>query len=187
MIGTLLRLLFRARRVEPSRQARSPVATDEHVALGPYSKLVYELALHGLARQEAAVDELRARAATVAAVGSITATLFLSVALAREGVPLGGAGWIALGLVLLMLRLVYGLIRPRGTWTFLPDAGEVLERWVKRVPTPSVEQVRYGLADEMREARDRNQTRIEAMYDRLELGMIATGASVAAWLVELLL
>jgi hypothetical protein len=143
--------------------------------------------MRALARQAAAVDEVRARAATVAAVGSITTSVFLSVALARDSVSLRGAGWVALGLVLVMLALVYGLIRPRGTWTFMPDAGEVLEQWVDKAPTPSVQRVRYGLAQEMREVRDKNQSRIEAMYDRLELGMIASGASTAAWLVELLL
>jgi hypothetical protein len=136
-------------------------------------------------RQEAALDEARARSATLLGIATVIASFVGGAALGRENVLLGPVGWVAVVLWAVTVLVTVDVLMPRERWRFLPEPLRVLDGWMTRQPPPSAAQIRYGLVDEMERAHRKNQPRIDAMYDAIQYAAILTLLQFVAWLVEL--
>src|SRR5262245_35190298 len=100
----------------------SPTAEDDTRAA-----FVYQESLRGLLQQQAAVESLHARAATLIFAASFASSLLGARALA-DG--LGAWDWIALGLLVAIGSLAVFLLWPYYNLTFRFDPEDLIARYV---------------------------------------------------------
>lgn len=146
---------------------------------GPLAGLAYELSLRGLAQQEAAVAELRARTGTLLTAAALLATFLGALAIEREG----------LGVLSASALSAFALSGVLCVWILVPKEG-----FVFRLSGPELYEREYGL--ELREVHRRLAYWIEGyqvgnqkLIRRLQIGFrfAAAGLLVEAvlWGVHL--
>jgi hypothetical protein len=146
------------------------------------SAFVYQEALRGLLQQQAAVESLHARAATLIFAASFASSLLGARAL-EDGV--GGWDWTALGLLVAIGGLAVLMLWPYYNLTFRFDPEELLARYVDlAVPVPLAEMHRE-LALQIKADWMTNGRIVRRLREALQLALILLLAEIVAWLVSI--
>jgi hypothetical protein len=157
--------------------AGSPAADDD-----PRAAFVYQEALRGLLQQQAAVESLHARAATLVFAASFVSSLLGARAL-EDGV--GAWDWIALALLVAIGSLAVLMLWPYYNLTFRFDPEELLARYVD-VPEPeSMAEMHRELALRIKADWARNGRIVRRLREALQVALILLLAEIVAWLVSI--
>jgi hypothetical protein len=155
----------------------SPTAEDD-----ARSAFVYQEALRGLLQQQAAVESLHARAATLIFAASFASSLLGARAL-DDGV--GAWDWIALGLLVAIGGLAVFLLWPYYNLTFRFDPEDLLTRYVDVAePTPMAAMHRE-LALQIKSDWQTNGRIVRRLREALQIALILLIAEIVAWLFSI--
>ena len=146
-------------------------------------KLVYEEALGSIERQEATLNEMRARVGTLLATTVIATAFFGS--LAAHKLPLGNWQWAAVSLIVVTSFLQVVLIIPLPGWQFRRDPSVLISDYIEADPPRSLEDMYRNLALYIDEAISGNDGRLSWMWWVLTASAVILVAEVAVWLVAI--
>jgi hypothetical protein len=156
--------------------ARSPSADDDTRAF------VYQEALRGLLQQQAAVESLHGRAATLIFAASFVSSLLGARAL-EDGV--GAWDWTALGLLVAIGALAVLMLWPYYNLTFRFDPEELLARYVD-VPEPvPMAELHRELALRIKADWMRNGRIVRRLREAMQVALILLLAEIIVWLVSI--
>jgi hypothetical protein len=156
---------------------RSAAADDDARAA-----FVYQEALRGLLQQQAAVESLHARAATLIFAASFASSLLGARAL-TDGV--GAWDWLALGLLLGIGALAVFLLWPYYNLSFRFDPEDLLARYVDVAEPPSMAVVHGELVLRINADWRRNGRIVRRLREALQLALILLLLEIVAWLVSI--
>jgi hypothetical protein len=148
----------------------------------PRAAFVYQEALRGLMQQQAAIQSLQARAATLIFAASFASSLLGSQALA-DG--LGAWDWVGLGLLFAIGSLAVLVLWPYYNLTFRFDPEDLLARYVDvsdPVPMPAIHR---ELALQIKSDWQRNGRVVRRLREALQLALILLLFEIVAWLVSI--
>ena len=155
----------------------SPTGDDDARAA-----FVYQEALRGLLQQQAAIESLHARAATLVFAASFASSLLGSRAL-EDG--LGAWDWIALGLLVAIGGLAVFLLWPYYNLTFRFDPEDLLARYVDPAERPPMAAMHRELALQIEADRRRNGRIVRRLREALQLALILLLLEIIAWLFSI--
>ena len=155
----------------------SPASSDDARAA-----FVYQEALRGLLQQQAAIQSLQARAATMIFAASFASSLLGARALA-DGV--GAWDWLALGFLVAIGGLVAFLLWPYYNLTFRFDPEELLARYVDVPHPPSMTTLHRELALEVTSDWKQNGRVVRRLREALQLALILLMLEIMAWLISI--
>ena len=148
----------------------------------PRSAFVYQEALRGLLQQQAAVESLHARAATLIFAASFVSSLLGARAL-EDGV--GAWDWTALGLLVSIGGVAVFLLWPYYNLTFRFDPEDLLARYVD-VPEPaSMAEMHRELALQIKADWVRNGRIVRRLREAMQVALILLLAEIVVWLVSI--
>lgn len=158
--------------------------TDEPPATEDDSRaaFVYQEALRGLLQQQAAVESLHARAATLIFAASFASSLLGARAL-DDGV--GAWDWIALGLLVAIGCLAVFLLWPYYNLTFRFDPEVLLARYVDVAEPPALALIHRELAIQIKADWQANGRIVRRLREALQVALILLIAEIAAWLISI--
>jgi hypothetical protein len=158
--------------------------TDEPPATEDDSRaaFVYQEALRGLLQQQAAVESLHARAATLIFAASFVSSLLGARAL-EDGV--GAWDWIALGLLVAIGCLAVFLLWPYYNFTFRFDPEALLARYVDVPEPPSMAVIHRELALQIKADWQANGRIVRRLREALQVALILLIAEIVAWLFSI--
>jgi hypothetical protein len=159
------------------RDAGATTADDE-----ARSAFVYEEALRGLLQQEAAIQSLQTRAATLIFAASFASSLLGSQALA-DG--LGGWDWTALGLLFAIGALAVLMLWPYYNLTFRFDPEDLLARYVDVAEPPPMAAIHRELALQIKSDWQQNGRIVRRLREALQLALILLLVEIAVWLFSI--
>jgi hypothetical protein len=148
----------------------------------PRSAFVYQEALRGLLQQQAAVQSLQARAATLIFAASFASSLLGSQALA-DGV--GAWDWIALGFLFAIGTLAVLLLWPYYNLTFRFDPEHLLARYVDVAEPMSMSAIHRELALQIKSDWQQNGRIVRRLREALQLALILLLCEIVAWFVSI--
>jgi hypothetical protein len=148
----------------------------------PRSAFVYQEALRGLLQQQAAVQSLQARAATLIFAASFASSLLGSQALA-DGV--GAWDWIALGFLFAIGSLAVLLLWPYYNLTFRFDPEHLLARYVDVAEPMSMSAIHRELALQIKSDWQQNGRIVRRLREALQLALILLLFEIVAWFVSI--
>jgi hypothetical protein len=148
----------------------------------PRSAFVYQEALRGLLQQQAAVQSLQARAATLIFAASFASSLLGSQALA-DGV--GAWDWIALGFLFAIGTLAVLLLWPYYNLTFRFDPEHLLARYVDIAEPMSMSAIHRELALQIKSDWQQNGRIVRRLREALQLALILLLFEIVAWFVSI--
>jgi uncharacterized membrane protein len=163
--------------VASERPPRSPTADDD-----ARSGFVYQEALRGLLQQQAAVESLHARAATLIFAASFASSLLGARAL-EDGV--GAWDWIALGLLLAIGALAVFLLWPYYNLTFRFDPDELIARYVDVSQPMPMAAIHRELALRIKGDWVRNGHVVRRLREALQIALILLLLEIVAWLFSI--
>src|SRR5262245_30944512 len=144
--------------------------------------LIYQEAVRGLLQQQAAVESLHARAATLIFAASFASSLLGSNALG-DGVD--AWDWVALGLLLCIGVLAVFALWPYYSFTFRFDPEDLLRDYVDTDRPASMADMHRDLA--LRAERDRraNGPLVRRIRIALEVALVLLVLEMLAWLFSI--
>jgi hypothetical protein len=148
----------------------------------PRSAFVYQEALRGLLQQQAAVQSLQARAATLIFAASFASSLLGSQALA-DGV--GAWDWIALGFLFAIGTLAVLLLWPYYNLTFRFDPEHLLARYVDVAEPMSMSAIHRELALQIKSDWQQNGRIVRRLREALQLALILLLFEIVAWFASI--
>jgi hypothetical protein len=154
--------------------AQAPLADDPRLAF------VYQEALRGLLQQQAAVESLHNRAATLVFAASFASSLLGGRALA-DGL---GGFWEWTGVVLLLAIgvLTVFLLWPYYNLSFRFDAGELLEDYVD-TPTPqTMSGMHRALALRIKDDWHNNGKIVRRLREAFQLALVLLVVEILVWM-----
>jgi hypothetical protein len=154
-------------------------STDEDDAR---SAFVYQEALRGLLQQQAAVESLHARAATLIFAASFASSLLGARALA-DGV--GAWDWIALALLLAIGALAVFLLWPYYNFSFRFDPEDLLARYVDVAEPLPMAALHRELALRIKSDWQQNGRIVRRLREALQIALILLLLEILAWLVSI--
>jgi hypothetical protein len=143
---------------------------------------VYQEALRGLLQQQAAVESLHARAATLIFAASFASSLLGSQAL-EDGV--GAWDWIALGLLVAIGCLAVFLLWPYYNLTFRFDPEDLLARYVDVADPLPMAAIHRELALRIKADWVRNGRIVRRLREALQIALILLVIEIVAWLFSI--
>jgi hypothetical protein len=148
----------------------------------PRLALVYQESLRGLLQQQAAVESLHNRAATLVFASSFASSLLGSRALA-DG--LGVWDWLAVGLLLATGALTVVLLWPYYNLSFRFDAQELLDTYVDSQPPATMARMHRELALRIKEDWHRNGRIVRRLREAFQLALVLLLLNIVAWLLSI--
>ncbi len=148
----------------------------------PRSAFVYQEALRGLLQQQAAIQSLQARAATLIFAASFASSLLGSQALANG---LGAWDWVALGLLFAIGSLAVLLLWPYYNLTFRFDPEDLLARYVDVAEPQPMPAIHRELALQIKSDWKRNGRTVRCLREAPQLALILLLLEIVAWLVSI--
>ena len=145
------------------------------------SAFVYE-ALRGLLQQQAAVESLHARAATLIFAASFASSLLGARALA-DG--LGAWDWIALCLLVAIGCLAVFLLWSYYNLTFRFDPEDLIARYVDVPEPPPMAAIHRELALQIKADWRQNGRIVQRLREALQIALILLIAEIVAWLFSI--
>jgi hypothetical protein len=158
-------------------EAERPAAAED-----PRAAFVYQEALRGLLQQQAAIQSLQARAATLIFAASFASSLLGSQALA-DGV--GAWDWVALGLLFAIGGLAVLMLWPYYNLTFRFDPEDLLARYVNVTEPPPMETIHRELALQINSDWRQNGRIVRRLREALQLALILLLLEIVAWFVSI--
>jgi hypothetical protein len=143
---------------------------------------VYQEALRGLLQQQAAIQSLQARAATLIFAASFASSLLGSQALANG---VGAWDWVALGLLFAIGGLAVLMLWPYYNLTFRFDPEDLLARYVDVAEPPPMETIHRELALQIKSDWRRNGRIVRRLREALQLALILLLLEIVAWFVSI--
>jgi hypothetical protein len=143
---------------------------------------VYQEALRGLLQQQAAVQSLHARAATLIFAASFVSSLLGARAL-EDGV--GAWDWTALGLLVAIGGLAVLLLWPYYNLTFRFDPEELLARFVDVAEPAPMAAMHRELALQIKGDWMRNGRVVRRLREALQVALILLLAEIIVWLFSI--
>ena len=148
----------------------------------PRLAMVYQEALRGLLQQQAAVESLHNRAATLIFASSFASSLLGSRALA-DG--LGVWDWLAVGLLLATGALTVVLLWPYYNLSFRFDAQDLLDTYVDSQPPATMARMHRELALRIKEDWHRNGRIVRRLREAFQLALVLLLLNIVAWLLSI--
>jgi hypothetical protein len=163
---------------------------DEAKADSPIP-LAYAEAVRATATQAGSVDQMRARAGTLLAAGSLVSAFLGGQALAGPSLvngavvraDIGSAGWVAIG-CFVAIFLVCGVILWPYTWEFSQLPSGLIENYEADSSIRLVDAQR-DLALHLEESLEKNERILVGLGYAFGVGMLLLVAETLAWLIEL--
>ncbi len=149
---------------------------------GARSAFVYQEALRGLLQQQAAVESLHGRAATLIFAASFASSLLGARAL-EDGV--GAWDWIALGLLVAIGALAVFLLWPYYNLRFRFDPEDLLARYVDVARPPPMPAIHRELALQIKSDWRQNGRIVRRLREALQVALILLLLEIVAWLVSI--
>jgi hypothetical protein len=146
------------------------------------SAFVYQEALRGLLQQQAAVQSLHGRAATLIFAASFVSSLLGAQAL-EDGV--GAWDWIALGLLVAIGGLAVLLLWPYYNLTFRFDPEELLARFVDVAEPVPMAAMHRELALQIKADWRRNGRVVRRLREAMQVALILLLAEIVVWLFSI--
>jgi hypothetical protein len=156
---------------------QTPAATED-----PRSAFVYQEALRGLLQQQATIQSLQARAATLIFAASFASSLLGSQALANG---VGAWDWVALGLLFAIGGLAVLMLWPYYNLTFRFDPEDLLARYVDVAQPPPMETIHRELALQIKSDWRQNGRIVRRLREALQLALILLLFEIVAWFVSI--
>jgi hypothetical protein len=160
----------------------SPIAADGY-------EIAYDASRRALERQEASLDNLRARAATVLSGASIATAFLGAQALKRPkhrpDLWFVGWEWVAVGSFVLLAIAVIVILWPRKGWVFSLGARRLIGGYVEGEREYTVQRIHRDLALHLESHFDINQRKIRWMLVWFRGACALLALQVVAWLVDL--
>lgn len=155
------------------------------------ARLVFEEAVRDLTGQEAAVDELRRRAATVLAASSIATSFLAPAALLDRTNDPSVFSWIGIASIVAVAILIAGVLWPWKGWQFRAKTDILLKDYYRgehhAPPWPlSIERAHVRLAEYAASWSTRNDRRLRSLHYLFRWAVIAVPIGVVAWVVDLM-
>jgi hypothetical protein len=148
----------------------------------PRIAFVYQEALRGLLQQQAAVESLHNRAATLVFAASFASSLLGSRALANG---VGGWDWLAISLLLVIGALTVALLWPYYNLTFRFDPEELLTTYVDTEQPVSMNDIHRRLALRIKADWQRNGRIVRRLRELLQIALVALLADILAWMLSI--
>ena len=145
-------------------------------------RFLYEQARFNLARQEAALDELRTRTGILVAAATVV-TSFLGQEAARDG--WGLTGNLGLGAFVIVIGLWVYVLWPTYGWIFSNDVTVLREDYIESEPPRSMQDTYAILADKHACHIAGNESRLRWLYRAFRGGIILIAVEVVALLYDL--
>jgi hypothetical protein len=143
---------------------------------------VYQEALRGLLQQQAGIESLHVRAATLIFAASFASSLLGAQAL---GDGLGAWDWIALGLLVAIGALAVLLLWPYYNLSFRFDPEDLIARYVD-VPEPvSMAAMHRELAIRIKADWQRNGRIVRRLREAMQVALILLLLEIVAWLFSI--
>lgn len=146
----------------------------------PRVAFVYDEALRGLLQQQAAVESLHNRAATLIFAASFASSLLGSRAL-TDGV--GGWDWAGMSLLLVIGALAVALLWPYYNLTFRFDPEELLGSYVDSEHQVSMADMHRVLALRIKADWQRNGRIVRRLRELFQIALLALLAEILVWLL----
>jgi hypothetical protein len=157
-------------------------ATDAAADDDPRLAFVYQEALRGLLQQQASLESLHNRAATLVFAASFASSLLGSRALA-DG--LGVWDWVAVALLLGIGILTVVLLWPYYNLSFRFDAQELLDEYVDADSPLTMSQMHRSLALRIKADWQRNGHLVRRMREAFQVALILLVLEILAWLFSI--
>jgi hypothetical protein len=148
----------------------------------PRLALVYQEALRGLLQQQAAVESLHNRAATLIFASSFASSLLGSRALA-DG--LGGWDWLAVGLLLATGALTVVLLWPYYNLSFRFDAQDLLDTYIDGPAPATMAGMHRDLALRIKADWHRNGRIVRRLRQAFQVALVLLLLNICAWLFSI--
>ena len=146
------------------------------------SAFVYQEALRGLLQQQAAVESLHARAATLIFAASFASSLLGAQAL-EDGV--GAWDWIALSLLVAIGALAVFLLWPYYNLTFRFDPEELIARYVDVAEPVPMAAMHRELALQIKADWRQNGRIVRRLREALQVALVLLLLEIIAWLFSI--
>jgi len=143
---------------------------------------VYQEALRGLLQQQAAVQSLEARAATLIFAASFASSLLGARAL-TDGV--GAWDWVGLTLLTAIGALAAVLLWPYYNLSFRFDPGDLLARYVDIAEPMAMSTIHRELTLQIQSDWEQNGRIVRRLREALQLGLILLLCEIVAWLASI--
>jgi hypothetical protein len=156
----------------------APPTTDDDTR----AAFVYQEALRGLLQQQAAVESLHGRAATLIFAASFASSLLGARAL-EDGV--GAWDWIALTLLVAIGCLAVLLLWPYYNLTFRFDPEDLLARYVDVAEPKPMAVIHRELALQIKADWRANGRIVRRLREALQFALILLIAEIVAWLFSI--
>jgi uncharacterized membrane protein len=148
----------------------------------PRLAFVYQESLRGLQQQQAAVESLHNRAATLIFASSFASSLLGSRALA-DG--LGAWDWLAVGLLLAIGALTVVLLWPYYDLAFRFDPQDLLDTYVDSQAPATMAGMHRELALRIKADWHRNGRIVRRLREAFQLALILLLLDLLAWLLSI--
>jgi hypothetical protein len=148
----------------------------------PRIAFVYQEALRGLMQQQAAVESLHNRAATLVFAASFAGSLLGSRALA-DG--LGAWDWTGLGLLLLIGAVTVVLLWPYYDLSFRFDPEDLLARYVDSDQPASMQDMHRALALQIKADFRRNGRIVRRLRETFQVALVLLLCEIMAWMFSI--
>jgi hypothetical protein len=146
------------------------------------SAFVYQEALRGLLQQQAAVESLHSRAATLVFAASFASSLLGARAL-EDGV--GAWDWIALSLLVAIGALAVLLLWPYYNLTFRFDPEELIARYVDASEPVPMAAMHRELALQIKADWRQNGRIVRRLREALQVALVLLLLEIVAWLFSI--
>jgi hypothetical protein len=155
----------------------SPISDDD-----ARSAFVYQEALRGLLQQQAVIESLHTRAATLIFAASFASSLLGARAL-EDGV--GAWDWTALGLLVAIGGLAVVLLWPYWNLWFRFDPEDLIARYVDVADPVPMAAMHRELALQIKADGQRNGRIVRRLREAMQLALILLLLEILAWLISI--
>jgi hypothetical protein len=149
----------------------------------PGYELAYQEGLRARTQQQAVLEGLRSRAATLLAVASLVSSFLGSSAVERGHSD--GWSWLAIGLFVVAVGCVLYILRSRRDWYFRNEPSVIIDSYVEDDPPAPLWAMHKQLAEHLGADFTANQENMKPLFRALDVASVALAAEVVVWLAVL--
>jgi hypothetical protein len=145
--------------------------------------LAFQEALRGVTQQQAVLESIRGRAATLLAIASVSTSFLGGVALNTERPR--GLAWIPVLLFILVGVLAILILLPRRGWIFRLGARELIRDYVEADPPAALPEMQRDLALHLERHYQGNERRLRRLFWLFQAASALLVGEVVVWLLVL--
>jgi hypothetical protein len=155
----------------------------------PRYEILLQQVTRGITQQQAALDNLRARAGTLVAAAALVSSFLGAPTLAAHSHKDGCILFLVLALIALAVVIfaAFKILLPY-SWQWGIDGHRLLADYIEHESNPaSVDEMRRDLSYHMQDDVNANTEKLESLFIWLQVAITAIGAEVVFWSAALLL